>query len=129
MKKRQEIERQMDEMARKLELTEQTHKIQDLEEEAGLREKEAAREELGSDYESDDAERVDVTQVLKSDPSPEERLAIDQSFNELFGISQPSVSHPSQPSTTAAMSRAGARTSTQVTFASMRNPLPSTCEV
>ena len=81
----------MDEMARKIELTEQTHKIQDLEEEAGLREKEAAREELGSDYESEDEERVDVTQVLKSDPTAEERFAIDQSFNELFGISTPSV--------------------------------------
>ena len=85
MKQRQELERQMDEIARKIELTEQTHKIQDLEEEAGLREKEAAREELGSDYESEDDERVDVTQVLKSDPTAEERFAIDQSFNELFG--------------------------------------------
>ena len=90
----------MDEMARKIELTEQTHKIQDLEEEAGLREKEAAREELGSDYDSEDEERVDVTQVLKSDPTAEERFAIDQSFNELFGISTPSVPLPKHSSAT-----------------------------
>ena len=53
-------------MAATIALTEQSHKIQALEDEVELREKEMVREELGSDFESEDEERPDVTQVSKS---------------------------------------------------------------
>ena len=68
----QELERQKDEiemrkkqMSATIALTEQAHKIQALEEEVELREREAVREELGSDFESEDEKRPDVTQVNK----------------------------------------------------------------
>ena len=93
MKDLQELERQKDEieieadrkkkqMAATIALTEQAHKIQALEEEVELREKEVVREELGSDFESEDEERPDVTQVNKSVSSDhathEHRLAVER---------------------------------------------------
>ena len=93
MKDLQELERQKDEMeieadrrkkqlAATIALTEQVYKIQALEEEVELREREVVREELGSDFESEDEERPDVTQVNKSVSSDhttnERRLAVER---------------------------------------------------